>query len=149
MRRPTPESSGAARGFTLPLVLVLMLIVAAFSASALDEAVTNRALSTSRLAQQRAFLAAASGLNLAAAALRHDAAPPQEYPLPAPDHVRVEMRRTLRNPLPTGYSSGHFAEQFYELQSTGRSTRGARSVQVQGLRRVEPLESAAPIDPVP
>ena len=139
MCRQPPEASGAARGFTLPLVLVLLLIVAAFSASALDEAVTNRALSTSRLAQQRAFLAAASGLNLAAAALRQDAAWPQEYPLPSPDHVRVEMLRTLRNPLPPGYSSGRFAEQFYELHSTGRSTRGARSVQVQGLRRMEPV----------
>jgi type II secretory pathway pseudopilin PulG len=149
MRRPRPEVAGAARGFTLPLVLVLLLIVAAFSASALDEAMTNRALSTSRLAQQRAFLAAASGLNLAAATLRQDNSLPQEYPLPSPDQVQVEMRRTLRNPLPPGYSSGRFAEQFYELRSTGRSMRGARSVQVQGLRRVEPLDSAATVDTAP
>jgi hypothetical protein len=149
MRRLPPEVGGAARGFTLPLVLVLLLIVAAFSASAFDEAVTNRALSSARLAQQRAFLAAASGLNLATATLQQDAAWPQEYPLPPPDHVRVEMQRTLRNPLPPGYSNGHFAEQFYELRSTGRSTRGARSVQVQGLRLVEPLDSSAPADPVP
>jgi len=141
MRRPHREGSGPARGFTLPLVLVLLLIVAAFSASALDEAVTNRALSTARLAQQRSFLAAASGLNLAAAALQRDTSWPQEYPLPSPDRVRVEMRRTLRRPLPPGYTIGRFVEQFYELSSTGRSTRGAQSVQVQGLRRVEPLDS--------
>ncbi|HYP79317.1 MAG TPA: hypothetical protein VEQ17_03455 [Steroidobacteraceae bacterium] len=141
MRRPHREGFGPARGFTLPLVLVLLLIVAAFSASALDEAVTNRTLSTARLAQQRAFLAAASGLNLAAGALQRDTSWPQEYPLPASDRVRVEMRRMLRRPLPQGYTIGRFAEQFYELRSTGRSTRGARSVQVQGLRRVEPLDS--------
>jgi hypothetical protein len=143
MHRLPPEASGAARGFTLPLVLVLVLIVAAFSVSALDEAVTNRALSSARLAQQRAFHAASSGLTLAAAALRQDAAWPQEYPLPDPDHVRVEMRRTQRNLLPPGYSAGYFVEQFYELRSTGRSMRGARSVQVQGLRRVEPLDPGA------
>jgi hypothetical protein len=149
MRRLHPEVCGAVRGFTLPLVLVLLLIVAAFSASALDEALTNRAISTSRLAQQRAFLAAASGLNLAAAAIRQEAVWPQEYPLPEPDHVRVELRRTLRNLLPPGYSSGLFAEQFYELRSTGRSMRGARSVQVQGLRSVEPLDPDAPTHPGP
>ena len=149
MRRPHREDFRPARGFTLPLVLVLLLIVAAFSASALDEAMTNRALSTARLAQQRAFLAAASGLNLAAAALQRDTAWPEEYPLPAPDHVRVEMRRTLRRPLPQGYTIGRFAEQFYELRSTGHSTRGAQSVQVQGLRRVEPLDSDPAAGTVP
>ena len=141
MRRPHREGFGPARGFTLPLVLVLLLIVAAFSASALDEAVTNRALSTARLAQQRSFLAAASGLTLAADALQRDPFWPQQYPLPAPDRVSVEMRRGLRRPLPQGYTIGRFAEQFYELRSTGRSARGAQSVQVQGLRRVEPLDS--------
>jgi hypothetical protein len=121
-------------------VLVLILIVAAFCASALDEAVTNRALAGARLAQQRAFLAASSGLQLTIADLQKEVPviTPREFPLASPaDHVRVETRRTLSNPLPAGFSAGRFVEQYYELKSEGRSLRGARALQTQGLRRIE------------
>jgi len=140
MSRLRPDTPPAAKGYTLPVVLVLILIVAAFCASALDEAVTNRALAGARLAQQRAFLAASAGLQLAMADLPNDAPliTSREFPLASPvDHVRVETRRTLSNPLPAGFSAGRFVERYYELQSEGRSLRGARSVQAQGLRRIE------------
>ena len=122
------------------MMLLVALVIAAFCASALEEAVTNRTLSNAHLAQHRAFNAAAAGLQLAIADLQSApvAVRSREYPLPAPDHVRVETRAIQRNPLPSGFSAGRFSEQFYELTSTGKSVRGALSVQVQALRRLEP-----------
>lgn len=133
-----------ADGYALPLVMVLILAVAAFCASALEEAVTDRALGNARLAQQRAFLASASGLNLATRELQLApvAAASRNYPLRAPDRVNIEMRATLRNPLPMGFSAGRLVEQHYELRSTGQSQRNARSVQTQGFKRLEPAAAA-------
>jgi len=125
------------------MVLLLLTAVAAFTASALDEAVTNRALAGARLAQQRAFNAASAGLNLAIAELRKGShSPLHTYELPGADaEVRVEEKSRVM--MPAGYSAGRFVEQFYEIRSSGSSVRGARSVQVQGLKRVE-AEDPAP-----
>ena len=145
---PRHQAEGRPRieaGYTLPMVLVLILAVAAFCASALEEAATDRALGNARLAQQRAFLASASGLNLAARELQQApvAVASRDYALRTPDRVSVEIRATLRNPLPPGFSAGRFVEQHYELHSVGRSQRNARSAQTQGFKRVE-LADAAP-----
>jgi hypothetical protein len=135
------------QGYTVPLVLVLILAVAAFCASALEQAVTDRALGNARLAQQRAFLAASSGINLAARELPHH--PPgvlsRDYPLPPPDQVNVETRATVRNALPAGFSAGRFVEQHYEMRGVGRSLRNARSTQTQGFRRIELVEASLPM----
>lgn len=129
------------------MILIVALLIAAFCAASLEEAVTNRAISNAHLAQRRAFNAAATGLQLAIADLQKASVSvsSHDYALPSPDRVTVETRAIQRNPLPAGFSVGHFAEQVYELTSTGRSVRGAKSVQVQGLRRVEPDAAPAPV----
>lgn len=129
-------------------MLVVALAIAAFCATALDEAVTSQALGAVRLAQQRAFLAAASGLNRATEQLRHSPAfAPMELAIEPPDRLTIEAYATVRSALPQGFSAGQFAEQHYELRSTGLSARGAHSVQVMGLRRLELAEPAAPVPP--
>ena len=127
-------------------MLLVALVVAAFCAAALEEAVTNRTLSNAHLAHHRAFNAAATGLRLAIDDLQSApvAVRSRGYPLQAPDRVHVETRATQRNPLPSGFSAGRFSEQFYEVTSTGKSVRGASSVQVQALRRLEPDGYPAP-----
>jgi Tfp pilus assembly protein PilX len=140
------------KGYALPMVLLVALVIAAFCAASLEEAVTNRTISNAHLAQHRAFNAAATGLQRAITDLQAGpvAVQSREYPLEAPDRVRVETRATQRNPLPSGFSAGRFSEQFYELTSTGRSVRGALSVQVQALRRLEPDGVATSIpEPAP
>lgn len=130
-------------------MLGLLVIVATLGAAALDETVTDRVLAGARLSQQRAFLAASSGLNVGLEAMENGTQAPASITpaLPARSgQVRVDIILTRENPVPAGFTAGRFIERSYEIRSAGQSTRQATSIQVQGIRRIEPTPAPAATD---
>lgn len=147
MRRAA-ERAGAG-GFALVLVLGLVAIVAVLGAGSLHEALFGQALANTRLAQQRAASLADIGIATATARLAEQPAP-ADYtrelrPLPgAPDSVVVAQRSLGASQVAAGYSAGRFLAHRYEIEAQGRSIRGTRAVQVQGVVRLLPMAEAAP-----
>lgn len=143
MRRRT-ESPGPNRGFALVLVLGLVAIVSVLGAGSLHEALFGEALASARQLQQRAASLADIGMAHALLRLREDP-PPADYslelqpPEAAPGSVVVTQRSLGSSPLAAGYSSGRFQVRHYQIEVLGRSVRGARAQQVQGLQRVLPM----------
>jgi Tfp pilus assembly protein PilX len=136
-------------GFAMAVVLVLIAIMALLSVSAVQDALTSRTLATTRLYHQRAFEMAELGAAGAMAELRTGAMPSamprQMHPAPSPtDSAVVTVSSVATNSLPTGFSAGRFVGHHYEISSTGLSARNARVVQVQGLRRIEPVMADDP-----
>jgi hypothetical protein len=146
MRRPV-EMARRHRGFALVLVLGLVAIVGVLSAGSLQEALFGQALAVARQLQQRAASLADIGMAGALTQLAAAAAPAdytrELQPLPTPSDSVVVTQRTLgSSALPAGYSSGRFIARHYEIQAQGRSARGTRALQVQGVRRVLPADAA-------
>jgi Tfp pilus assembly protein PilX len=136
-------------GFALLAVLALLAVVGLYTMGTLQDAQFASVLSGTRVVQQRAFLLADLGLEHAMRDLAASAGPleymQQLHPLPgAHDDVTIQLRATGSQQLATGFSANRLVARHYQITSTGRSARGASSVQVQGVVRVEPLAGAAP-----
>lgn len=148
MRRRA-EGARRRRGFALVLVLGLVAIISVLAAGSLQEALFGEALAGTRQLQQRAASLADIGIAAALAQLGA-ATPPADYtrelrPLPAPSDSVVVTQRTLgSSPLAAGYSSARFAVRHYQVEALGRSARGTRMLQVQGVRRVLPIDAVEP-----
>lgn len=136
------------RGFALVLVLGLVAIASVLAAGSLQEALFGEALAVTRQLQQRAASLADIGLSAALAQLGAPT-PPADYtrelsPLPATgDRVLISQRSLGSVSVTAGYSSGRFIARHYQLEALGRSARGSRALQTQGLQRVLPAAEPA------
>jgi hypothetical protein len=135
-------------GFALLAVLALLAVVGLYTAATLQDALFGTVLAHTRVAQQRAFLLADLGIQSALEEIG-SASPPGDYtrelrPLPGAQNAVTVVLRSSDDALPAGYSAAHFIMRRFEIESTGRSSRGARAVQVQGVLRV--LPAAAPTE---
>lgn len=132
-----------AEGFAVLAVLALLAVVGLYTAATLQGALFGTVLANSRVAQQRAFLLADLGIEAALAEI-DGAVPPPGYtrelrPLPGAHNSVTVVLRSRDDLLPAGYSAGRFIARRIEIESTGRSARGARAIQVQGVVRVLPV----------
>lgn len=141
------------QGFALVLVLGLVAIVGVLAAGSLHEALFGQALAGARQLQQRATSLADIGLSTALAQLSAQPAPAdytrQLQPVAgATDSVVVTQRGLGASPLAAGFSGGRFIARHYEIQVLGRSARGTRAVQTQGVQRILPLAAPQPVPPM-
>jgi len=131
------------RGVALPIALTLLLILALLLTQALGGAAGETALVANHQFRQAAFEAAEGGLIAARArVLASDAValPPLERAI---DGSVVEGSVTSfshrGDGVPAaGYSLDRFVARHFELRSTGRSSRGASIVLVEGIDRLDP-----------
>jgi hypothetical protein len=126
------------------VVLALLAVIGLYTAATLQGALFGRLLAGTRVLQQRAFMLGEYGLehgmeDLAASIAPSDYARELQPIAGSADSVTVELRSTGEAGLPAGFSAGRFVARRYEITSTGRAARGARSVQVQGAMRVWPV----------
>jgi Tfp pilus assembly protein PilX len=133
----------AGRGFVLPVVLGIILLVALFAMQSATELGGTTTLATRRVLQQRAFEAGESGLLAVLEQLQAGAEPASRQQLrsagiPA-DTATVESRVIARLALPNGYSTGRVLEAEYEIRSTGHSMRATAVTVVQGVRQLQAL----------
>jgi Tfp pilus assembly protein PilX len=138
-----PRHMNAGRGFVLPVVLGIILLVALLAAQSAIELGNTTTLATGRLLQQRAFEAGESGLAAVLDSLQAGAEPAARQQLqsagfPA-DSATVETRLVMQQLLPGGYSSGRVLEAQYEIRSTGHSARSTAVTVVQGVRQLQAL----------
>ena len=130
-------------GFATPVALGFALLLALLASSALHDATLARALSTTRLLHQRAFAAGEFGLAQVAAELNRGEVVPGPRSMTLLDHptdsVETQVAEIVVSAMPAGYSAGRVVEHHFEVRSIGSSARGARVVQVQGQRRLEPV----------
>ncbi len=132
----TPHS---ARGFVLPLVLLLLLSAGLLVGEALRGATVEQALVNSARSRQRAFESAEWGIADMEARLRAHADVPGDVNVSDPEGGRTQAtsRLVLSDPLPPGFSANRVIAQRYRIVSLGRS--GAARVEVEsGLTRLEP-----------
>jgi Tfp pilus assembly protein PilX len=135
-----------AEGFALLAVLALLAVIGLYTAATLQDALFGTVLAGTRVAQQRAFLLAELGIQGAVEEIA-GATPPADYtrelrPLPGAQNSVTVALRSGADALPAGFSAGRFIARRFEIESTGRSARGARAVQVQGVVRVMPAATA-------
>jgi Tfp pilus assembly protein PilX len=130
-------------GFALVAVLALLAVIGLYTAATLRGSLFTTVLSGTRLFQQRAFVLADRGIEQALQDLEASGAPAdytrELHPAgDAPGSVTVSLRATGTEALPAGFSAGKLVLRRYEIEGIGHAARGARSVQVQGVVRVEP-----------
>src|SRR5262245_30739337 len=157
MRRAASRSRASSRcamrpraeGFALLVMLALLAVIGLYTAATLQESLFGTVLAGTRVNQQRAFVLADRGIEAALQEMASTVAP-ADYtrdlqPLPGADeHVTVVLRATGDDALPVDFSAGRFVLRRYEIRSDGHAARGARSVQVQGVARVQPLSPEPP-----
>lgn len=129
-------------GFALVAVLALLAVIGLYTAATLRSSLFGTVLSGTRVFQQRAFVLADRGIEQAFQALQASTAPAnytrELHPAgDATDSVTLSLRTTGSEALPAGFSAGRLVLRRYEITATGHAARGARSVQVQGVTRVE------------
>ena len=129
-------------GFVLPVVMGMILIAAALALHATTDLGTHALLASQRILHQRAFEAGESGLVAGMARVEAGEALAQEISLtsrrfPA-DSAVVGATTLSRQSLAAGFSFGPVVAIRQEIRSTGRSARGARTVLVQGITRMQP-----------
>jgi hypothetical protein len=145
--RPDPRLRRIS-GFAVAWMLVLVAIIALLGASAVHDVLFAQQLANTRAHQQRAMGMAQLGLRIGMRQLS-DATDPQLesgelHPGPAQaDSLQVTVRPGAAR-LPPGFSAGRFITHEYEIESTGRSVRGAQRVLVQGVTRMEPVAHGEP-----
>jgi type II secretory pathway component PulK len=133
-----------AEGFALLAVLGLLAVVGLYTAATIQESLFGTVLAGTRVFQQRAFVLADHGVEAALRKLGETTVPVDDTrdlrPLPGEANgVTVELRVIGDAALPAGFSADRFVTRRFEIHSTGRAARGARSVQVQGAVRVQPM----------
>lgn len=123
-------------------VLALLAVIGLYTAATMRGALFGTVLSGTRVFQQRAFVLADRGIeravkDLEASTLAADYTR-ELHPADAPGSVTVSLRATGSEAMPVGFSAGRLVLRRYEIEAIGHAARGARSVQVQGVARVEP-----------
>ncbi|MET0281231.1 MAG: hypothetical protein ABW278_08920 [Steroidobacteraceae bacterium] len=136
------------RGFALVLVLALAASIGLLTAGSLQETLFGEALAGSRLLHLRAWLLADSGMaeamhELTNAALPRDFTRELRPIAGSAESAVVSVRQVATGVPPAGFSLGRFAAHYFIIESTGRSARGTRAVQVQGVTRVMPQVTPA------
>lgn len=134
-------------GFALLAVLALLAVIGLYTAATLQDSLFGTVLAGTRVQQQRAFALADLGIEGALQELAATPAPvdySRESQSGPGMGVTVQLRATGTDALPAGFSAGRFANQRFEIRASGHAARGARSVQVQGVERVQPVTAAAP-----
>lgn len=142
-----PAAAELQRGFASTTVLGLLAVMSVLSVAALHNALFGEQLASSRMLHQRAQALADFGTEDGLARLATLASPgDNSYALrPMPDSsesVEVRLRHRGVDGLPAGFSGGLFALHRFEIESTGFTSRGIRSTQVQGVVRVMPEAGA-------
>ena len=143
--RPDPRRRRIA-GFAVAWMLVLVAILALASGGAVQDVLFAQQLAGTRQQQQRAMGMAQLGLRIGAQRLSQatnaqlDSGPLHPGPHQA-DSVQVVLTPGEAR-VPEGFSAGRLVSRDYQIQSTGRSVRGAQRVLVQGMSRLEPLAAA-------
>jgi Tfp pilus assembly protein PilX len=128
----------------MPVVLMLILVTGVLAANAMQSALTDRTLATTRQLHQQAFELAEMGAAMVVKDLQSGAPATEQtrvLPLPASPGTAatVSLHRTARHTMPEGFSAGKFEQQHWELTSVGRAARAAAVTQTQGLRRITPV----------
>lgn len=135
---PPPSAD---RGFILPVLLGIVLLLALQAAHSAAELANSTLLATRRQLNLRAFEAGESGIAAGMEQLRMRGGPPAVQTLnvevSATDSATVRTSMVGHDWLPAGYSAGRVMEARYELTSTGRSTASSRVTVMQGARQLQ------------
>jgi hypothetical protein len=136
-------------GFASATVLGLLAIMSVLGVAALHDALFGEQLAGSRLLHLRAQSLAGFGIEDGFTRLKMQSQPEDSSyalrPMPGSgESVEVSLRHVGVGNLPAGFSSGEFALHRFEIESTGFTSRGIRSKQVQGVARVLPVGGSTP-----
>lgn len=120
-------------GAALVIGLMLLCILTLLAVSTMNTAATELLMSGNDQYQLRAAQAAQLGIEQTIATAAFTGVQTFTDPaLPGGDAYSAILRPRGATPAPTGYNNTFTAEHF-EIESTGRSHRGAKTVHVQGL----------------
>jgi hypothetical protein len=135
-------SSRIARGFALPIALMLATAIALVAADAISGASTATTLALRARLRQRAFDAAETGVARTLAALDAGESPSASHTMALGDgdasgeRARVDVRLDLVDALPEGFSAGVVSAQRYTVTSEGRVDAGTSLVVEAGVTRL-------------
>lgn len=141
----TTRLRSAARGAALVVGMVLLVILTLLAISGMNTSTTELFMAGNEMYQQNAFRAAETGIerSLWTANFNPDVLPPANPPpvsINADDAYAVRIVPLGDGPPPATYSYGEFGGEYFEIESTGTSSRNATTTHTQGLILLVPGE---------
>jgi type IV pilus assembly protein PilX len=156
MRNTHPQSSARQRGAALVVGLILLLVLTLLAVTGMNTATTELIMAGNEQFRQNAFQAAETGIEQALATLSN--VPTNGLPVTA-NNVPVPNSTTDAYSTSSRYlesrsdllmsSNGKFVSHYFDITSTGTSSRNASVRHVQGayLKQFEPNSPPAPLPP--